>query len=439
MDIEQLPLEQLQAEAEKKAGADGLYQLGLEFMKLYKTNHVRQCLLNALDCFIVAVQKGSSDAPYQLAICYDEDHLNFSSDRFYWLSKSATQNNMLALFQLGRCYERGIGVLEDRAEALLCYQRAIDRGCVEAMCHLAHMHLHGQGTDKNLEKAAQLFKRAGDASSPEGYYYYAKCLVEGTGVPQDVLLAYERFLNLEGRKANSTTKEKLKCFEEACKLFQKRQLTPFPPKLYKIFEDFAKDGNAKAQTYLAICYDEGIGVGINGKKAVNILQKAVKSGDALAQQYLGLYYIYGSKQIQDTLEGIRLLKESAMQKNPDALCFLGTCFSSGIGVKQDTTKALRYYFDSMESGSSLGAYLYGYHLYHGKGIPKDIKSALFCYKKSATLGNSEGQYSLGICYLRGLEVCKDTEEGLSLLKLSARQGHKSAIHELALMNIHDYE
>ena len=87
---------------------------------------------------------------------------------------------------------------------------------------------------------------------------------------------------------------------------------------FTIFEDLAKKGDAPAQFYLGLMYDNGYGVKQDYFKAKEWYEKAAAQGDAKAQNNIG--FLYGN----------------------------------GQGVKQDFKKAKEWFGKACDGGEQMG-------------------------------------------------------------------------------------
>lgn len=68
-----------------------------------------------------------------------------------------------ATFNLGICYEKGLGVKKNMKLAMECYQKASDLGHPRAMYNLGVFHVHGYGgIDKNRQAARQFFQASAE-------------------------------------------------------------------------------------------------------------------------------------------------------------------------------------------------------------------------------------------------------------------------------------
>jgi len=61
-------------------------------------------------------------------------------------------------------------------------------------------------------------------------------------------------------------------------------------KAFRLWKPLAEQGDAKAQYFLGLVYDEGEGVPEDGAKAVHWYRKAAEQGDTEAQFWLGIMY-----------------------------------------------------------------------------------------------------------------------------------------------------
>ena len=69
------------------------------------------------------------------------------------LKEIANKKNVIALANIGKIYELGIGVNQDLSYALRCYRFAAVRGYARAQTYLGIMYMHGRGVNVNLTAA----------------------------------------------------------------------------------------------------------------------------------------------------------------------------------------------------------------------------------------------------------------------------------------------
>ena len=78
---------------------------------------------------------------------------------FEYHKTSAKQGNMNAKFQLGYCYDEGIGTEINKVKAFELYKVAAEKGNNEALYNLSFLYESGEGIDKNEKKAFELIKK----------------------------------------------------------------------------------------------------------------------------------------------------------------------------------------------------------------------------------------------------------------------------------------
>ena len=128
-------------------------------------------------------------------------------------------------------------------------------------------------------------------------------------------------------------------YEDGMAAFERKDYTTAVAK----FTSAADQGDAFAQTFLGIMYDEGQGVAQDYVQAVRLYKLAAAQGFASAQVNLGYMYNNGLGVAQDYAEAVRLFKLAAAQGNEIAQFNLGVMYRDGQGVVQDYADAVRCY------------------------------------------------------------------------------------------------
>ncbi|CAB4417127.1 unnamed protein product [Rhizophagus irregularis] len=136
---------------------------------------------------------------------------------------------------LGYCYQRGIGTERNEEKAFELYKVAANKGHVISINDLGYCYQHGIGTEKDEIKAFELYKEAVEKGCVEsmrnlGYFYQ-----NGIG----------------------TEKNEVKAF--------------------KLYKKAAEKGDINAIRNLGECYQHGIGTEKNEIKASEWIKKAVES------------------------------------------------------------------------------------------------------------------------------------------------------------------
>ena len=76
----------------------------------------------------------------------------------------------------------------------------------------------------------------------------------------------------------------------------------------ELYQQAAEQGHADAQNKLGHCYQNGIGIEKDVKKAVELYQKAAEQGNADAQNALGVCYQDGIEVEKDTKKAVELYR-----------------------------------------------------------------------------------------------------------------------------------
>ena len=140
-----------------------------------------------------------------------------------------------------------------------------------------------------------------------------------------------------------------------------------------LFHELARQGNPKAQYYLAEIFEKGLTNEENTRKAIFWYNKSATQGNAYAQNRLGHIYYDGTNTVINYKKAFELFIKSAEQGNVDS----------------------QYWAGHMCAGSDFGVY--------------DIETALTLLKKAANNNHKEAAYELGNLYANGWRVLNGWE------------------------------
>ena len=235
-------------------------------------------------------------------------------------------------------------------------------------------------------------------------------------------------------------------------------------------EDIKKQaelGDDDFQLILGFCYQSGMGVIKDEKKAMQWFQKSAEQKNAMAQHYLGGCYWQGKGVRKDEKKAIEYFEAAASQNYEYPLDQLGDCYCYGEGVKLNYAKAFEYYEKAANLGLNSARRKLAHAYFWGRGVEKNDKKAVELYKKAADEGDSHSAYNLACSYLNGIgteknivlcmkyatqsadkcdpdaqfflfkryyygiEVKADEKKALEYLKEAANNGHKDALFQLA--------
>ena len=164
---------------------------------------------------------------------------------FEWFERSAKQKNKFAQFSLANLYYYGSGIEKDLSQAFLWYQRSSSQGQPYAAYSIAQMYRYGEyvtkdndtaqryykqalsgflkiesddmanddlfyklgqmfklglGTDSDVTKAIEYFRRSAEMNNKNGLFEYGKALLIGEHIPQDTDSALKSLRKLSNLK-----------------------------------------------------------------------------------------------------------------------------------------------------------------------------------------------------------------------------------------------
>lgn len=135
--------------------ADKLYEQG---KKLYDAKKYTEAIAKLKP----AAEKGHKKAQYRMGRCYDKGNGVVENDKqaVYWYSKAAAQGHAKAQYQLGKCYKNGEGVEKNITKAVEYFTKAAKQDNADAQVALGKCFLKGKGLTADKAKAKALFKKA---------------------------------------------------------------------------------------------------------------------------------------------------------------------------------------------------------------------------------------------------------------------------------------
>lgn len=106
--------------------------------------------------------------------------------RFADTLRRAEAGDAAAMYNVGEMYELGMGTDSDRAESMVWYRLAADKGHPEGAYQIGYAYYWGKaGLDRDRRQAHAWFQRAAEAGSHAAMPYLAKMYSLGQGVSRD--------------------------------------------------------------------------------------------------------------------------------------------------------------------------------------------------------------------------------------------------------------
>ena len=241
-----------------------------------------------------------------------------------WYRQAAVQGNPQAQLWVGLAYEHGNhGAPRSLEEAVNWYLKVVDQVSDDpqyryaisfAQCTLADMYSKGEGVEKSLSKAVELYRRSADHGFSGAQQELGTLYHFGRGVPESQ--------------------------EDAAKWWLKA----------------AEQGDEIAQFNLGIAYKKGQGVEQSFTMAAELFFKAAKQGDPDAAHSLGIMFSEMDYGMQSKELAVKWWKRAVKQENPNSELQLGRLFESGAyssaGIEKSLPKAIALYKKAAAHGNA---------------------------------------------------------------------------------------
>ena len=312
---------------------------------------------------------------------------------FEWFERSAKQKNKFAQFSLANLYYYGSGIEKDLSQAFLWYQRASSQGQPYAAYSIAQMYRYGEYVTKDNDTAQRYYKQAlsgflkiesDDMANDDLFYKLGQMFNLGLGTDSDVTKAIEYFR----RSAEMNNKNGL--FEYGKALLIGEHIPQDTDSALKILEKAVKLKNSNAKRFLALEYISGEHLEQDIEKGIALLTECADSGDVIACYRLGKIYLQGEIMPQnlDKAEKYLLLAED----NEYTQYALAKLYLQE--EKYDIQKAVNY-FENCAAKNHWASYQLGrIYLFGAAGLTKDEEQAIEWFTKSANDGNEYAQAML---------------------------------------------
>ena len=309
---------------------------------------------------------------------------------FEWFERSAKQKNKFAQFSPANLYYYGGGVEKDLSQAFLWYQRSSSQGQPYAAYSIAQMYRYGEYVTKDNDTAQRYYKQAlsgflkiesDDMANDDLFYKLGQMFNLGLGTDSDVTKAIEYFR----RSAEMNNKNGL--FEYGKALLTGEHIPQDTDSAVKLLEKAVKLKNSNAKRFLALEYISGEHLEQDFEKGIALLTECADSGDVIASYRLGKIYLQGEIMPQnlDKAEKYLLLAEdSEYTQYALAKLYLQE-------EKYDIQKAVDYFENGADKNHWASYQLGRIYLFGAAGLTKDKEQAIEWFTKSANDGNEYAQ------------------------------------------------
>lgn len=309
---------------------------------------------------------------------------------FEWFERSAKQKNKFAQFSLANLYYYGSGIEKDLSQAFLWYQKSSSQGQPYAAYSIAQMYRYGEYVTKDNDTAQRYYKQAlsgflkienDDMANDDLFYKLGQMFKLGLGTDSDVTKAIEYFR----RSAEMNNKNGL--FEYGKALLIGEHIPQNTDSAVKLLEKAVKLKNSNAKRFLALEYISGEHLEQDIEKGIALLTECADSGDVIACYRLGKIYLQGEIMPQNLDKAERYLLLAT--DNEYVQYALATLHLQE--EKYDIQKAVNYFENCADKNHWASYQLGRIYLFGAAGLTKDKEQAIEWFTKSANAGNECAQ------------------------------------------------
>ena len=175
---------------------------------------------------------------------------------------------------------------------------------------------------------------------------------------------------------------------------------------------------------LGVCYDNGIAVEKDFKKAREYYRLSAQQGFAPAQNDYGISCV--SEGYLNTAEAEKWVRKSAEQGYAPAQFHLAFFYANGVGVKADMHEFLHWIEKAVEQDYKKAKYMLASFYMTAPEEHRDVPTAISIIKELAEENYAPALSDLSICCRNGLGVELNLDSAMYFLKKSVEQGYAPA-------------
>lgn len=178
-------------------------------------------------------------------------------------------------------------------------------------------------------------------------------------------------------------------------------------------------GNCFSSMYCAHCYESGMGVKKDARKAASYYVAAARQGSVEAMRQAGLALLNGN----NATEAVKMFEKGSANGDVTCMYWYGKLLLDGKGVKQDQEKAFIQLMKTAERNFPMAMYQVGVCYQNGWGTEKNASMAVEYFKKSAVRNLDLGKWAYAMALANGEGIEKDYEAALYWFSRSVSDGY----------------
>ena len=277
--------------------------------------------------------------------------------------------------------------------------------------------------EKRYEQAVLLFKKLANDGFVKAFYGIGKCYFCGSGVEQDLSIAFEWYKKAAERGDVNAQTRLGNCYLQGWGIDADGSLA------IKWYQEAAIQGDKKAQKQLYRLDSFWEGIRENIFEKVKWLQIFAKGGEAEAQNKLGDWYYYGIGVKKNEEKAAKWYVKAAEQGNFNAMASIWSCCYYGKGMGRNVTEAERWRTAIRKEEEESDSWFSGLN---SKKLEKEtiefiygrseLKAVVKQYKKGAMKGDAISMRKLAECYDKGVGLKEDWKEAIKWYHQAAEKG-----------------
>ena len=165
-------------------------------------------------------------------------------------------------------------------------------------------------------------------------------------------------------------------------------------------------------------------------KARALWEELAKQGDAKAMNNLGVLYDRGQGVPEDAAQAVQWFRQAAEKGHGPGMSNYGRMLEQGRGLPRDVDQAMHWFREAADRNVADAQFNLGVLYERGEGVPASDRDAAAWYSRAAANQQVNAQARLGQFYRDGRGVDKNATRAVLLLYGAAMEGHSGAVHDL---------
>ncbi|WP_165452256.1 tetratricopeptide repeat protein [Paenibacillus thalictri] len=406
----------------------------------HRANQLWQMRSNSremVELFKQAAELGHAEAPYLLAVYYQENGSSGGdcTQALSWFQTAANRG----CEQARRSYAEFHYELALKAKkyneykvTVPAYEKAARAGHAGAANNLGVLYANGEGVAPNVQTSVYWYDIAAKGGNTNAMWNLAHCCLNGAGLKKSRQQALYWFEQAAERKHLEAAEQVAVLSHQIGERYWNAKEEQERPKAFAYFRKATDYGNQDAFFDLGLCYANGIGVAPNAGKAAEYYGQAARNGSAAAQNNLGVLYARGEGVNRNDQQAAHYYEQAANQGDPVAMKNIAYCYKEGKGCEKNAFQAVYWFEQAAERGddearlqAAEGSYAIGEHYLKSKASDEKGKACDY-FRKALKYGNNKALLQIGNCLENGYGVKQSYEQAVHYYEQARAAGIDNA-------------